>query len=154
MTALTTRFLHTSDLQLGMTRWFLQETEDAQALFDAARVEAITRLGEKAIEYQCDFIIVAGDVFEHNSISTKTRERALAALAALPVDVYLLPGNHDPLTADSIFYRAESHPRIHVFTDNTPIEVAPGVELIGAPWHSKTPSCDLVSHAIAGLEPA
>ncbi|MFC2306707.1 MAG: hypothetical protein ACFNKE_06530, partial [Neisseria elongata] len=42
----------------------------------------------------------------------------------------------------------------HVFTDNTPIEVAPGVELIGAPWHSKTPSCDLVSHAIAGLEPA
>lgn len=72
MTALTTRFLHTSDLQLGMTRWFLQETEDAQALFDAARVEAITRLGEKAIEYQCDFIIVAGDVFEHNSISTKT----------------------------------------------------------------------------------
>ena len=154
MTALTTRFLHTSDLQLGMTRWFLQETEDAQALFDAARVEAITRLGEKAIEYQCDFIIVAGDVFEHNSISAKTRERALAALAALPVDVYLLPGNHDPLTADSIFYRAESHPRIHVFTDSTPIEVAPGVELIGAPWHSKTPSCDLVSHAIAGLEPA
>ena len=54
----------------------------------------------------------------------------------------------------SIFYRAESHPRIHAFTDNTPIEVAPGVELIGAPWHSKTPSCDLVSHAIAGLEPA
>lgn len=154
MTALTTRFLHTSDLQLGMTRWFLQETEDAQALFDAARVEAITRIGEKAIEYQCDFIIVAGDVFEHNSISTKTRERALAALAALPVDVYLLPGNHDPLTADSIFYRAESHPRIHVFTDNTPIEVAPGVELIGAPWHSKTPSCDLVSNAIADLEPA
>ena len=153
MTALTTRFLHTSDLQLGMTRWFLQETEDAQALFDAARVEAITRLGEKAIEYQCDFIIVAGDVFEHNSISTKTRERALAALAALPVDVYLLPGNHDPLTADSIFYRAKSHPRIHVFTDSTPIEVAPGVELIGAPWHSKTPSCDLVSHAIAGLDP-
>ncbi|MFC2549220.1 MAG: DNA repair exonuclease, partial [Corynebacterium matruchotii] len=49
---MTTRFLHTSDLQLGMTRWFLQETEDAQALFDAARVEAITRLGEKAIEYQ------------------------------------------------------------------------------------------------------
>ena len=90
MTVLTTRFLHTSDLQLGMTRWFLQETEDAQALFDAARVEAITRLGEKAIEYQCDFIIVAGDVFEHNSISAKTRERALAALAALPVDVYLL----------------------------------------------------------------
>ena len=154
MTALTTRFLHTSDLQLGMTRWFLQETEDAQALFDAARVEAITRLGEKIIEYQCDFIIVAGDVFEHNSISTKTRERALAALAALPVDVYLLPGNHDPLTADSIFYRAESHPRIHVFTDSTPIEVAPGVELIGAPWHSKTPSCDLVSNAIADLEPA
>ena len=41
MTALTTRFLHTSDLQLGMTRWFLQETEDAQALFDAAHAGAL-----------------------------------------------------------------------------------------------------------------
>lgn len=148
-----TRFLHTSDFQIGMTRWFLQDTEDAQARFDAARIAAITRLGQIASEHQCDFIVVAGDVFEHNSISVKNRERALAALSSLPVDVYLLPGNHDPLTADSIFYQAQALSGVRVIEDDAPMLVRPGLELVGAPWRSKAPGYDLVGRALAELAP-
>ena len=38
----TVRFLHTSDWQLGMRRWFLHthDNADAQARFDAARLAA------------------------------------------------------------------------------------------------------------------
>ena len=44
MTATT--FIHTSDFQLGMTRWFLKG--EAQGRFNDDREAAIVRLGELA----------------------------------------------------------------------------------------------------------
>lgn len=136
-----------------MTRWFLKDTEDAQARFEAARKTAITRLGEVAQKHDCAFIVVAGDVFEHNAISPTTLNRAIEELRQLPVPVYLLPGNHDPLTADSVFYQAATAGNIHVFDTAEPIDAA-GIELIGVPWLSKKPSRDLVAEATRQLEPS
>lgn len=144
------RFLHTSDLQLGMTRWFLDG--EAQARFDEARIRTIDRLGEIASGHDCAFIVIAGDVFEHNSLNQRTTGRAVDALRRLPVPVYLLPGNHDPLVADSIFYRAQGE-GIHVITDAEPIQVTAAVELIGAPLTAKRATTDLVRHALEPLAP-
>ncbi|GAB2507779.1 exonuclease subunit SbcD [Corynebacterium atrinae] len=143
-------FLHTSDLQLGMTRWFLDS--DAQGRFDDARLRSIDRLGQVAAEHGCAFIVVAGDVFEHNSLSDRVTGRALERLRALPVPVYLLPGNHDPLVADSVFRRIDVD-GVHVLGDSIPVEVAPGVELVGAPLLAKRSTTDLVRRALDGLEP-
>ncbi len=148
------KFLHSSDFQIGMTRWFLTDTDDAQARFDAARKQAITRLGELAIAHECNFIVVAGDVFEHNAINTATKKRAIAALADLPMDVYLLPGNHDPANAGSILTELEQFSNLHVLMDTTPQKTAKGeAQIIGAPWLSKTPTTDLAAQALMGLTP-
>lgn len=144
-------FLHTSDLQIGMDRHFLDA--DAQARFNDARIRAITRIGEVAEHHGCEFIVIAGDVFEANSLSAQTTSRALEALKKLPVPVYLLPGNHDPLVADSIFYRTTDIEGVHVLADAEPVSVAPGVELVGAPLKSRYASTDLVAQALAPLEP-
>lgn len=146
----TTTFLHTSDLQLGMTRWFL--AGEAQARFDDARLRVIERLGAVAIEQGCEFIVVAGDVFEHNSLNERTTGRALEFLGSLPVPVYLLPGNHDPLIADSIFFRTDGVEGLHVISDSTPVRVSNDVELVGAPLLSKRATTDLVRQAIEPLE--
>ena len=53
------RFLHTSDWQLGMTRWFLREGDgEAQARYSADRLEAVRRLGRLAQERGAEFIVV------------------------------------------------------------------------------------------------
>ncbi|AKK02857.1 metallophosphoesterase family protein [Corynebacterium epidermidicanis] len=146
------KFLQTSDWQIGMTRWFL--SDEAQARFDDARLTAITRLGEIAVEQDCAFIVVAGDVFESNALNKRTTGRVREVLAALPVPVYLLPGNHDPLTPDSIFFSDVAVPEgVHVLADSTPVEVVPGVELVGAPLRSKHSYDDLVRQALEPLEP-
>lgn len=145
-----TTFIHTSDLQLGMTRWFLDE--DAQARFAAARLSSITKLGELAVETGASFIVVAGDVFEHNALEDRTRLRAFEAFSQLPVPVYLLPGNHDPLVADSIFFTSSAD-KVHVLDSSEPIEVEPGVEVVGAPYLSKRANYDLVAAALGPLEP-
>ncbi|OFP21141.1 DNA repair exonuclease [Corynebacterium sp. HMSC066C02] len=144
-------FIHTSDFQLGMTRWFLSPA--AQSRFDDDREAAVLRLGELATETGAEFIVVAGDVFEHNSLSKTTLLRAKDMFKRLPVPVYLLPGNHDPLVADSIFFNSFAD-NVHVIADSEPIEVRPGLEIVGAPYLSKRVNYDLVRRALEPLEPA
>ena len=91
------RFIHTSDWQLGMTRHYLGD--DAQARYSAARLDAVSAIGDLAKDHYCDFVLVCGDVFESNHVDRQIVVRTLEALNNHPVPVYLMPGNHDPLGA-------------------------------------------------------
>ena len=153
---MTIRFLHTSDWQLGMTRHFL--SDEAAARFSQDRIDAIKQLGELAKEHGAAFIVVAGDVFESNQISRQTVLRAIEALKTLPVPIFLLPGNHDPLDASSIFSTQEfmaAGEHIIVIRDMQPIPVAglDDVEVVGAPWRTKHPDSDLCAALLAVSEP-
>lgn len=147
------RFVHTADWQLGMSRHFLDT--DAQARFTAARIDAVRRIGALAEAEGCDFVVVCGDVFESNHLSRQVVLRSLEAMAEVPAPVFLLPGNHDPLDASSIFrsepFRTHRPANVHVLAGGGPVEVAPGVVLAGAPWRSKRPGSDLVAAALAEL---
>ena len=154
---MSVRFLHSADWQLGMTRHFL--SPEAQARFSQARIDAIRTLGQLAGETGAAFLVVSGDVVETNQVSPQTVRRALDALASVPVPVYLLPGNHDPLDAGSVFrsrmFLAGRPSTVAVLEDATPHPVpgAPGVEVVGAPWFTKRPLSDLVADACASLAP-
>ncbi len=145
------RFLHTADWQLGMTRYFLPA--EAQARYAAARVDAIVAIGRVAVRERCEFVVVCGDVFETNQVAPRVVRRALEAMAGVPVPVLLLPGNHDPLDASSVFrsreFLAACPANVRVLTE--PFRLRPGVEVVPAPWPSKRPSTDLVARAIGGL---
>jgi DNA repair exonuclease SbcCD nuclease subunit len=143
-----TRFLHTADWQLGLRRHFL--SEEALPRYRQARIDAIRTMG--ALAHDCEFAVVAGDAFESNQIDAATLSRALQALAEFPCPVFLLPGNHDPLEAGSVHERMRGHPRARVLVSRE--TVRPGLEVVGAPWHTKRPGSDLVKAACAGLEPA
>jgi DNA repair exonuclease SbcCD nuclease subunit len=150
------RILHTADWQLGMTRHFLSE-DDAQPKFTQARFEAIRALGRVAREERCEAIVVCGDTFESNQVDRRTVVRALDALAEVPVPVFLLPGNHDPLDAGSV-YRSRAFlehrpPHVSVIEGGEPIPLRPGLELVGAPWTSKRPLRDLVGSLVRELPP-
>ncbi|MDA2931364.1 DNA repair exonuclease, partial [Acidobacteria bacterium AH-259-O06] len=150
------RFLHTGDWQLGMTRHFL--SQGAQERFAQARFDAIRTLGRIGKEESCQFLLVCGDVFESNQVDRKTVSRALGALKEVPIAVYLLPGNHDPLNAASVYRSStflEYKPaHVHVIEDTSPIKVGEGTEIVGVPWLSKRPRHDLVAEATVPLEPA
>lgn len=150
------RFLHTADWQLGMTRHFL--AAEAQARFDAARLEAVRRIGALAVEEECGFVVVCGDVFESNQVGRQVVVRALEAMKAAPqVTFYLLPGNHDPLDPSTVYRSptfAQHRPdNVVVLESSDPVEVAPGVELVAAPWLTKRPIVDLVAEACGELQP-
>jgi DNA repair exonuclease SbcCD nuclease subunit len=152
-----TRFMHTSDWQLGVTRQFLDA--DSQARWAGARFEGIRNLGRIAKEAECEFIVVAGDIFESNQVDRRTVLKACEAMAGIPVPIYLLPANHDPFDAGSVFsskpWRDRRPAHVHVLdASGQSREVRPGIEVIGAPWTSKRPLTDLVAAAASRLPPA
>jgi DNA repair exonuclease SbcCD nuclease subunit len=139
-----------------MTRHFL--ANDAQERYTQARFDAIRTLGRIAKEEQCDCMLVCGDAFESNQVDRKTVARALEALKDVPVPVYLLPGNHDPLNAASV-YRSSTFldrkpAQVQVIETGEPIVLRDGVEIIGAPWLSKRPAMNPLEELLASLAPA
>jgi len=141
---------------MGMTRHFL--SDEAQARYSAARLNAVIAIGNLARERGCDFVLVCGDVFDSNNVDRQVVVRTLEALNHYPAPVYLLPGNHDPLDAGSV-YRSNAFTRrkpdhVRVMESAEAIEVVPGVQLIGAPWFSKQPLTDLVGAVCRELRPA
>ena len=149
------KFLHTADWQLGMARHYLGR--DAQARFSAARLDAIEQMARLATNEQCEFVVVCGDVFESNQVQRQVLVRAFGKMAAFPqLTFFLLPGNHDPLHASSIYSSPtfiERRPlNVKVLTGSEPVQAAPEVELIPAPWLNKHPTTDLVEAACGRLE--
>jgi DNA repair exonuclease SbcCD nuclease subunit len=147
------RFLHTADWQLGMTRYFLNG--EGQPRYSAARRDAVAGLGELAARTGAEFVVVAGDVFESNHLAPRDVSQSLEAMRAIGVPVYLLPGNHDPLDASSVYtsalFTAECPDNVTVLDRPGVHEVRPGLELVAAPWTSKAPSSDPVSGVLADL---
>jgi DNA repair exonuclease SbcCD nuclease subunit len=147
------RFVHTADWQLGMTRHFLNG--EAQPRYSAARRDAVAAIGSVAAAADAEFVVVAGDVFEHNQLSPRDVGQSLEAMRAVGVPVYLLPGNHDPLDAASVYtsslFRAECPENVTVLDRAGVFEVRPGLELVAAPWRSKKPTEDLVAGVLEAL---
>jgi DNA repair exonuclease SbcCD nuclease subunit len=146
-------FLHTADWQLGMVRRFLGP--DGQARFAQARLDAVASIGRIAEQTGAKFVVVAGDVFEHNQVERQTILRATEALKRIPVPVLMLPGNHDALEPGSLWTSPQWHAHVPahvtVLTDSTPYEVVPGVEVVGVPWRSRRPLTDPVASGYADL---
>jgi len=151
-----TRFLHTSDWQLGMTRHFL--SEGAQERYSQARFDAIRTMGRVAKDEGCQFMLVCGDAFESNQVDRKTVARAMEALKEVPVPVFILPGNHDPLNPASVYRSStfiERKPEhVQIVDSAAPIKISEGAELVGAPWISKRPVANPIEEVLATLHPA
>ena len=147
------RFIHTADWQLGMTRYFLNG--EAQPRYSAARRDVVAGLGPLAADAGAEFVVVAGDVFEDNQLAPREVGQSLEAMRAIGIPVYLLPGNHDPLDAASVYtsalFTAERPDNVTVLDRAGVHEVRPGLQIVAAPWRSKKPTSDPVAGVLGDL---
>ena len=99
------RFLHAADFHLGMrvTRFDMH----ACNRIIEARFEAIEQLRAKAVEHDVQFILIAGDMFDDHSVSSIIAERGFTLFEGKVVHcpVYVIAGNHDPLTQGGVWDR-------------------------------------------------
>lgn len=137
--------LHTADWQIG--RVFTQfEADDAAALFEA-RFAVVERLAGIATDRGVDAILVAGDVFDAQTVTDKTIRRLFNAMQSFTGTWVLMPGNHDAALAESVWSRAQ---RLGVIPGNVvvclepkPLVVAGKFILLPAPLTQRHTYVDL-----------
>jgi DNA repair exonuclease SbcCD nuclease subunit len=116
------KFLHTADWQMGRT-YSRFDMEDGAALVEA-RFEVIETLARLASDHQCDAVLVAGDVFDAQTVSDRTIRRVFNATASFSGPWVMLPGNHDAALVESVWSRAQ---RLDAVPGNVHLALEPGV---------------------------
>jgi len=101
------RLLHTADWQLGKQYKGLGGDPDCRSDLRNERLNAVRRLGGLAMQHAVDAVLVAGDVFDMNEVSDRLVRQTLNTLGQFSVPWVLLPGNHDPAVAESVWTRIE-----------------------------------------------
>ncbi len=120
------RFLHTADWQIGMKAAHLGEKAGAVR---RKRLETARRVVELARERKVDFILVAGDVFEHNGVSRVAVREVARLLGSAGRPVYVIPGNHDPREPGSVWEDPAwvGQPDVHLLLTPKPVPLPGGV---------------------------
>lgn len=143
------RFLHTADLQLGMPFHWVPGDRGAQ--LRNWRFEAIDRCVDLATANDVAFILVAGDVFDANTVDDRTVVQACARFARAPMPVIAIPGNHDHGGPGSVWRRrsfVESRPaNFTVLESKDPMVLAGGrAVLLPAPLAHRQERGDTTAH--------
>ena len=116
------RFLHTADWQIGTQ--FGQFGPEEAAHLTEARFEAVRRIATLATERNVNAVLVAGDVFDQQTVSDTVIRRLFGALTGFTGPWFLLPGNHDAALVESVWTRAK---RLGCVLPNAHLLLEPGV---------------------------
>ncbi len=98
------KLLHTADWHLG--RRFPSFSEGDRLKLMRARLDAVRRILDLAEQYAVDAVLCAGDIFDDPSPDQVWWQGLLDCLSERDRGerpLFLLPGNHDPLTPKSIW---------------------------------------------------
>ena len=166
------RFLHLADIHLGFDRYDSKErTQDFYYAFNDA-------LEKYAIAPQVDFVLIAGDLFEHRNIQPATLNQAKLALQTLKeagIPVLAIEGNHDnrPYGTKTSWLRylaswdllillepgdtAAGEPFYFPWDGERGgyIDLACGVRVLGSYWYGSTApkAIEQIAEAMIGLPP-
>jgi len=90
------RILHTGDIHLGRAYYRQAQTDPtAAARCQSARLEALRNVIILAGRLRCDFLVIAGDLFDNKSVSVQLQKETASILVDCACPVLILPGNHD-----------------------------------------------------------
>ena len=92
--------VHSSDLHLGPDSTG-GASDASDSLAKLRDVLAVAKAEGAAL------LILAGDTFDHNRQSSQLIDRTTGMMREFGTPIVILPGNHDPLSPDSVYRRAE-----------------------------------------------
>jgi DNA repair exonuclease SbcCD nuclease subunit len=86
--------VHSSDLHLG---------SDSAGVASPDRVAVLQQVLSAADAVKADVVVLAGDTFDHNRQPAELIGRIAEIMGSFRTPIVILPGNHDPLTPDSVY---------------------------------------------------
>jgi DNA repair exonuclease SbcCD nuclease subunit len=140
-------FLHSADWQLGKPFAGVADFQK-RSLIQQERINALGRIAKAAQFHGAKFIVVTGDLFDSPSAGKATVSAACAAIGAMRLPVFVVPGNHDHGGPGSLweqrFFQHERDqlaPNLTVLLKPEPLEVG-GAVLFPCPLLRRHESVD------------
>ena len=126
------KLLHTADWQMGLKASHVAAVADRVR---SSRLQAARVLIEKANAAKVEAVVIAGDLFEDNLVQDRLVHEVLQVLAEAKAPVFVLPGNHDPYSQDSVYRRGswKARPQHIVLLETTDPVVVPGDNMVLLP---------------------
>jgi len=138
------RFIHSADWQIGKP---FRQFGDKEGILKLARLNAIQRIGRLAAAEGVEHVLVAGDVYDTDSPTSKTLLEPLERMRAFPKVIWhLLPGNHDPHRPEGVWDRLLKHgvpENVCPHLTAEPIVLDQAAVLLPAPLMRKSEGADL-----------
>lgn len=99
------RFIHTADWQIG--RQYSQFSPEDSSSISEARIEAVATIANLATENAVDAVLVAGDVFDTQTVAERTIRKLFNAMQGFTGPWIMIPGNHDAALTESVWTQAQ-----------------------------------------------
>jgi Calcineurin-like phosphoesterase len=149
-------FVHTADWQIG--KRFGAFPPEKAAVLREERLRAVDRVAEAARSGGAGTVLVAGDVFDSETVSDTLIGTLLSRLKAQSkLTWHLLPGNHDPSRAGGVWeaiLAAGLPANVVVHVEPRVVELVGGVALLPAPLTAKSTERDPTQWMDAAATPA
>lgn len=150
------KLIHSSDWQIGKVFRYVDNA--AMGILQDARLRAISSLGELAVAHGVHHVVVAGDVYDMEAISTRSLNQPVERMRIFSgVQWHLLPGNHDPHRPNGIWdqlLRRGLPANVHVYLTPVPaILDGDGAVLLPAPLQNRRAIGDPTSYMDAAATP-
>jgi DNA repair exonuclease SbcCD nuclease subunit len=98
-------FLHTADWQIG--RQYSQFSPEDSSSISEARIDAVATIAKLATENTVDAVLVAGDVFDTQTVAERTIRKLFNAMQGFAGPWIMIPGNHDAALTESVWTQAQ-----------------------------------------------
>ncbi|MCI9501679.1 MAG: DNA repair exonuclease [Hungatella sp.] len=116
------RILTTGDLHIG--RKYTNQSDEISQRYSKARIEALHNVLKAAEDQECDYIVIAGDLFDTRYVSVELIKQVCGILGTSICPVIVLPGNHDFYedSNDKLWGKFREHAAANttVLTENSP----------------------------------
>lgn len=138
------RFIHTADWQMGMNA---QRAGPRARDLRNIRFSSAAEVVKAAKKHEVDFVLVAGDTFEHPDVDEIIVRRTVEIFNQFdPIPVLVLPGNHDPWNSGSIWrsrrWDANVGAHVKLCTEPVPVPVGSNTMVYPCPLTQKQSGLD------------
>ena len=109
------KFLHAADLHLDSPFAALDPRQ--AALRRQEQRQLVTELCRMCRENECDLLFLSGDLFDGRRVYLDTLDTLRDELSECGAQVFIAPGNHDPISPTSPYLTQAWPENVHVFTN-------------------------------------
>ncbi|MBE7020459.1 MAG: DNA repair exonuclease [Ruminococcaceae bacterium] len=125
------KFIHTADLHLGY-KFSSEYSESTLSFLKENQRKTFSDIIDMGIHNKIDALLIAGDLFDIPNPKAELFDFVASEFKRGGFPVFIICGNHDPKTKDSVYEKKNFPENVHIFSEElSPVTVS-GVNFYGS----------------------